>query len=87
MDARVKLEGEDKNMLRIEWRGMSPSVVYNLVNSPVLREDAKPVGFKAIVFTDGGGQRECGSLTKAQCEEKWDYDLERESMIWTPSLL
>lgn len=87
MDARVSLEGRDQDVLRIEWHGMRGPIVYDLVNSPMLRDGAKPFGIKTILFADGGGLRDCGDLAKARCEERWDYNVERESMIWWPSSL
>jgi hypothetical protein len=85
--AHVTLQGQDQSQLRIEWQGISRHDIYDLVTSPAIHDDAKPLGVKSVVFADGGGSRNCGSLAKADCEERWDYDLDRESMIWHPSPL
>jgi hypothetical protein len=85
--AHVTLQGQDQSQLRIEWQGISRHDIYDLVTSPAIHDDAKPLGVKSVVFADGGGSRNCGSLAKADCEERWDYDLGRESMIWHPSPL
>jgi hypothetical protein len=84
--ARVTVEGQDQNQLRIEWQGITRHDIYDLATSTVIH-DARPLGVKSVVFADGGGSRNCGSLSKADCEERWDYDLDRESMIWHPSQL
>jgi hypothetical protein len=53
-----------------------------------LIENALDAGASRIdVLTDGGGSQHCGSRPKADCEERWDYDLDRESMVWHPSQL
>lgn len=85
--AQVSVEGQERNRLRIEWQGISRRAIYDLVTSPAIRDQAKPLGLKTVVFADGGGWRHCGGLAKADCEERWDYDLDRESMIWHPSQL
>ena len=85
--AHVTLEGQERNQLRIEWQGISRHAIYDLVTSPAIRDQAKPLGLKTIVFADDGGSRRCGALAKTDCEERWDYDLDRESMIWHPSQL
>jgi hypothetical protein len=41
------------------------------VNSSV-SDNAKQMGFKTVVFTDG--------------QQRWDYDVARESMVWSPAL-
>ena len=85
--AHVTLEGQDQSQLRIEWQGISRHDIYDMVTSSTIHDDAKPLGVKSVVFADGGGSRNCGSISKADCEERWDYDLDRESMIWHPSQL
>jgi hypothetical protein len=85
--AQVTLEGQQRNQLRIEWQGISRHAIYDLLTSPAIRDQAKPLGLKTIVLADGGGSRHCGALAKADCEERWDYDLDRESMTWHPSQL
>ncbi|HXY49408.1 MAG TPA: hypothetical protein VEI01_08155 [Terriglobales bacterium] len=87
VSAHVTVEGQERNQLRIEWPDISRHAIYDLVISPAIRDQAKPLGLKTIVFADGGGSRHCGALAKADCEERWDYDLNRESMIWHPSQL
>jgi hypothetical protein len=75
--ARVSLEGTDRDLLRIEWRELNRPFIYDFVTSPSLRSDARPVGLKSVIFANGGGLG----------DERFDYDVQRESMIWTPSPL
>ena len=72
-DARVQLEGDQRDVLHIEWRGAGRRDVFGFINSAVVRNGAQPIGFRSIVFTSGA--------------QRWDYDLARESMVWSPSQL
>jgi len=74
MPARVSLEGTDKTTLRVEWQGLTPQSIYAMVTSPALGSPAKSAGLKTVVFSKGTRGR-------------WDYDLERESMVWRSPLL
>jgi hypothetical protein len=77
IDARVSLEGTDRDLLRIEWRELNRPFIYDFVTSPSLRSDARPAGLKSVIFANGG----------ASGDERFDYDVQRESMIWSPSAL
>jgi len=74
MPAHVSLEGTNKTTLRIEWQGLTPQSIYAIVTSPALSAPAKSAGLKRVVFSKGTSGR-------------WDYDLERESMVSRPPLL
>lgn len=69
MDARVQLDGDSRDSLRIEGQQLGRRDVYSFVNSLSVRQ-AKQIGFSAIVFSNG--------------KQQWNYDLARESMIWSP---
>ena len=73
IDARVQLDGDKRDVLRIEWQGVSRRDIYGFVNSATVRDAIQPIGFKSIVFANGS--------------QRWDYDLVRESMVWNPSQL
>lgn len=73
MPAHVSLEGTDKTTLRVEWPGLTPQAIYAIVTLPTLGAPAKSAGLKTVVFSDGKRGR-------------WDYDLERESMLWRSPL-
>lgn len=87
ISAHVTLEGEDGRQLRIEWHSITRHDIYDLLTSPAIRREARPLGLKTIVFADGGGSRQCGRLSQAECEERWEWDFDGESMIWHPSPL
>lgn len=71
-DARIQLDGDRRDVLRVEWQGVRRSDIYAFVNSVSVQE-AKQLGFSTIVFTNGN--------------LRWDYDLARESMVWSPAQL
>jgi hypothetical protein len=71
-DAHVKLEGDRRDVLRVDWQGIRRSDIHSFVTS-VTVQYARQMGFSAIVFTNGTRQ--------------WDYDLARESMVWSPAQL
>lgn len=71
-DARVQLQGDRRDVLHIQWQGVRRSDIYNFVTSSIMR-DARQVGFTQIVFING--------------QQQWEYDLARESMIWSPAQL
>ena len=73
MPAHVSLEGTDKTTLHVEWAGLTPQAIYAIVTSPELGAPAKSAGLKTVVFSDGKRGR-------------WDYDVERESMLWRSPL-
>ena len=70
MDARVQLDGENRDLLRVEWQQLGRRDVHSFVNSLSVRQ-AKQIGFSAIVFSNG--------------KQQWSYDLATESMIWSPA--
>lgn len=70
VDARVQLEGDRRDVLRVDWHGIRRSEIHDFVTSTTI-EDAKLMGFSEIVITSG--------------KQRWDYDLARESMVWSPA--
>lgn len=71
--ARVVLQGLEQNALRIEASGLTPESIYSLVTSPEIEQSARSIGFKTIVFAK-------------RTRGRWDYDVQRESMLWQPAL-
>ncbi len=69
-DARVQLDGDRRDVLRVDWHGVRRSDIYAFVNS-LSAQEAKHLGFSTTVFTNGN--------------LRWDYDLARESMVWSPA--
>lgn len=70
-DAKVQLDGDERDRLNIEWPGVSRSALYEFVNSPAVHRTMQPIGFRTIQITSG--------------RQQWDYDVLRESMVWNPS--
>jgi hypothetical protein len=70
MDARVQLEGDSRDLLRIESKQLGRSDVYAFVDS-MSAQQAKQIGISAIIFSNN--------------KQQWDYNLARESMIWSPA--
>jgi hypothetical protein len=70
-DARVQLDGDSRDVLHIEWPSIHRSDVRSFVMSTSARQ-ARKMGFGSVVFTNG--------------KQRWDYDLTRESMVWSPEL-
>lgn len=68
VDARVQLAGDARDVLQVEWTSVRQSDIYSFVYSNVA-DHAKKMGFSSIEITDG--------------LQRWDYDLARESMVWT----
>jgi hypothetical protein len=71
-DAHVQLGGDRRDVLRVDWQGIRRRDIHSLVTS-ITVQDARQMGFTAIVFTNG--------------TQQWDYDLARESMVWSPAQL
>jgi hypothetical protein len=71
VDARVQLDGDSRDVLRIEWPSIHRSDVRSFVMS-ARAQHARQMGFGSVVFTNG--------------KQRWDYDLARESMVWSPEL-
>jgi len=71
IDARVQLDGDSRDVLRIEWPSIHRSDVRSFVTSASAQR-ARQMGFGSVVFTNG--------------KQRWDYDLARESMVWSPEL-
>lgn len=69
-DARVQLDGDSRDCLHVEWAQLGRRDVYSFVNSLSARQ-AKQLGFSAFVFSNG--------------KQQWNYDLAKESMIWSPA--
>jgi hypothetical protein len=70
IDARVQLAGDARDVLHVEWTNVHRSDIFSFVNSTVV-ESAKQMGFATVVFTDG--------------QQRWDYNVARESMVWSPA--
>lgn len=70
IDARVQLEGDQRDVLRVQWQSVSRQNIYSFVNSAAAANAASR-GFRTVSFTNG--------------EQRWDYDLARESMVWSSS--
>jgi hypothetical protein len=68
VDARVQLAGDARDVLQVEWTSARHSDIYSFVNSSVA-ENARQMGFGSIEILDG--------------LQRWDYDLTRESMVWS----
>jgi hypothetical protein len=71
IDAHVQLDGDSRDVLRIEWPSIHRSDVRSFVMSASAQR-ARQMGFSSVVFTNG--------------KQRWDYDLARESMVWSPEL-
>ena len=71
VDARVQLDGDARDVLHVEWTTVRRGDIFYFVNSSVA-DNAQQMGFKTVVFTDG--------------QQRWDYDVARESMVWSPAL-
>jgi hypothetical protein len=69
VDAYVQLDGDERDVLRVEWQSISRHDIYGFVNSGLMRNTAPAMGFKTVVFTNG--------------EQRWEYDLARESMVFS----
>jgi hypothetical protein len=69
VDARVQLDGDQRDVLRIEWQGIGRRDIYAFVNSATIGK-AQRIGFRSVVLLSG--------------EQRWDYDLARQSMVWAP---
>jgi hypothetical protein len=72
VDARVQLQGDRRDVLHVEWQGVRRSDIFAFVNSSAM-QNAKQAGVSTILFTNG--------------TQQWEYDLARESMIWSPAQL
>ena len=71
IDVRVQLDGDQRDVLRIEWQGISRHDLYRFVTSSPLHGEAQADGFRSVVFSNGAQQ--------------WDYNLATESMVWSSS--
>jgi hypothetical protein len=70
-DARVQLDGDQRDVLRIEWQGISRHDLYRFVTSSALQSEAPAIGLRSVVFSSG--------------TQQWDYNLATESMVWSSS--
>jgi hypothetical protein len=68
-DARVQLDGDQRDVLRIEWQGISRHDLHRFVTSSTLRGEALADGFRSVGFSSGA--------------QRWDYNLATESMVWS----
>lgn len=65
--AYVQLDGDARDVLRVDWQTVSRRDIYGFVNSSLMRTTVPAMGFKTVVFSNG--------------ERRWEYDLARESMV------
>ena len=72
VDARVQLDGDNRDVLRIDWPTIHRSDIYHFVTSPAAQQ-ALRMGFSTVLFTNG--------------KQRWEYNLTRESMISSPENL
>lgn len=70
-DARVQLDGDRRDVLLVSWTGVRRNDIFAFVSSHPATE-ARQLGFARIVLTDG--------------HQRWDYDVMRSSMVWSPAL-
>jgi len=70
-DARVQLDGDQRDTLRIDWPKVSRRDLNAFFNSAIIDRQAELVGLRTIVVTNGA--------------QRWDYDIARQSLIWSPS--
>jgi len=70
-DARVQLDGEQREILWIEWQKVSRRDLNTFFNSAIVDSQAELVGLRTIVVTSGA--------------QRWDYDIARQSLVWSPS--
>jgi hypothetical protein len=70
---QASLHDGDKPTMRVQSAGLTPRVIYGFVSSPEFSQSAKSAGIGSIVFSNGTRGR-------------WDYDPQRESMLWQPAL-
>jgi hypothetical protein len=68
-DVRVQLDGDKRDVLQIEWLGISRHDLHRFVTSSPLRGEALADGFRSVVFSSGA--------------QRWDYNLATESMVWS----
>jgi hypothetical protein len=69
-DARVQLDGDRRDVLLVRWAGVHRNDIFAFVSSHQATE-ARQLGFTRILVTDG--------------RQRWDYDVTRESMVWSPA--
>jgi hypothetical protein len=70
VDARVQLDGDSRDVLRVESQQLGRRDVYSFVSS-ISAKQARQIGFSAIVFSNA--------------KQQWDYNLAREAMTWSPA--
>jgi hypothetical protein len=66
MDVDVSATGREKNQLRIKYALMSKPLVYKLQNEIKIEDQARPIGFKKIIYTNG---------FESSLGETWSEDL------------
>jgi len=67
-DVRLQLVGDQRDQLLVEAPTMSGRSVYTFVNSDAVHSQASGLGFRTVILTNGA--------------QSWDYDLNRESLVW-----
>ena len=71
-DVRVQLDGDRRDVLRVEWQGARRGDIFRFVTSDAANH-ASRMGFSSFVFTNG--------------TQRWEYNVSRESMITSPAQL
>src|SRR5258708_23653829 len=66
IDARVQLDGDQRDVLRIEWQGAGRREIYAFVNSSAVCSGAQLIGFRSMVFSSAA--------------QRCDYDLSSASL-------
>jgi len=69
-DARVQLDGDQRDVLRIDWQRLNRRDLNAFFNSEIVQSQAEQVGLRTVVVSSG--------------TQRWDYDLTRQSLVWSP---
>jgi hypothetical protein len=71
-DVQLRLAGDQRDQLLVESPAMSRNSVYAFVNSDAVQTHASHLGFRMVTLTNGS--------------QSWDYDVNRESLVWNTTL-
>jgi hypothetical protein len=71
MDARVQLDGDQRDVVRIDWQKASRRDLNAFFTSATTNHQAERAGLRTIVVTSGA--------------QRWDYDVARQSLVWSPA--
>jgi hypothetical protein len=70
-DTRVQLDGDQRDVLRIDWQKVSRRDLHAFFNSATANDQAELLGLRTIVVSSGA--------------QRWDYNVARQSLVWSPS--